>query len=1531
MRRILYAIIGLYISIVLLLNIPYVQQRMSVLVANELQSILKSEVSIGQIDMGMLNRIIINDLQVEDLSGKEMIKVSRLSAKFDILPLFRGKVSISNVQLFGFNVNLEKPSPAQKMNIQFLIDAFASKDTIQKDINLDLRINSLLIRRGKVRYDVLSENETPGKFNPNHLHLQDIIANISLKALQKDSINAAIKRMSIEETNSGLKLKKLSFKAVGNESMARIDNFSINLSSTVLEMDTITIAYDSLKAFNEFTQKARFSLRTKPTSKIVLQDLSPLVPAFANFKDPISLNIQADGTLNSLNCPVFYLSTGKAFNLRGDVSFQDLLIPNGAYVFGNLSKLYINQHGFEFLFRNLIKSYDTLPPVVQNLGTLTFNGQVSGYFTDLVTYGQLRTDVGSIKTDLMLTPDKAKGILSYSGNVNTVDFDLNKLLSNNKLGKTTFNLHIDGKHGANQYPNINLKGLIASVGYSDYVYENITLDGAYTDGGFLGKLFLDDPNVSLLLNGLINTNTDVPTFNFYAHLNRFRPHALNLTPDYEDTNISVKFKADFTGATIDDMNGEINVDSLEYISPEKEYRLENFKIKAMHIDKRRKNIQITSNFLRGNIDGDFSYRTLPISVQNIMHRYLPALIERNEVEKTKNNFNFSLQIENTDLIHDIFHIPLKIYSNSMLKGHIHDVAGDIHLEGYFPRLLYKNDFIESATLLCENKDDHLNVNVRLNNRKEKDAFNLAIEAQAKDDKLNTKFYFGNSKEVTYGGNLAAQACFVRETDENHDGAKKQPRRQHRKAIKAKRGALKTVIDVQPTEIILSDTIWKIHPSQVLVDSGKVHVNNFCFSHQDKRYLRINGTISKELQDTVRLDLKDINMAYIFDIANLGVTFQGEASGPAYGMGVLSKPFMQTDLSIRNFGIFGGHLGDANIHGEWHHDVKGILLDARIKEKDIAKTHVNGYIYPIKPTSALDLHIDADGTNLEFIQEFVGSITPEFKGRVKGNVHLYGKFKGLTMQGKVLGDASMKIEILNTTFNVKDSILVEPEGLTFNNNRFYDENGREGRISGALRYKHFKDINYQFDFNFDNLLLMNTKESPDYPFFGTVYGTGNVNLYGNAQEGANINIALSTNRNSVFTYILDNVTTAASNQFIRFVDKTPRRVLKDSVHLSFFEQVQHELKQQEIESDNDLRLNIQLDVTPDATMRIIMDPTTGDHIAGNGSGNLRAEFYNKGDFKLFGNYKLNQGVYKFSLQEVIRKDFNIRDGSTISFTGVPGDAVLDIQAAYAVNSASLNDLMPNASEYVNQTNVKVNCTMGISGQLTSPTIKLGIELPNERDEVQALVRNYIPTDEQMNMQILYLLGIGKFYTPENVGITQNSNMMSSVLSSTLSGQLNNALSQIINNNNWNLGTNFSTGEKGWSDIEFAGMLSGQLLNNRLLINGNFGYRENPMANTNFVGDFEAEWLITRSGDIRLRAYNATNDRYYTRTNLTTQGIGIIFQKEFNKWKELMFWNKWKLRRLEKKPKNTTTKAEQQPQESENATSLPPARAREKRKK
>ena len=1272
----------------------------------------------------------------------------------------------------------------------------------------------------------------------------------------------------------------MSLKLVANSRQTSIDNFAIELPETSLKLDTIHLIYDSLKAFDRFTEQVRFSFRTLP-SQITLKDISPFLPALSHFKEPISLDMEVKGTVNQLTCSHLEITAdNRQFRLKGDVALQDLSHPQDAYVFGTLSELTATTRGVGFLVRNLSHDYNGVPPVLERLGNVSFRGEVSGYFTDIVTYGQLHTDLGGVNMDLKLSSDKSKGLFAYSGAVKTTDYKLGKLLANEQLGEITFNLDVHGRHVTDRLPVVELKGLIASVDYSRYRYENITLDGEYKQGGFNGKVVLDDPNGSIYLNGDVNVSSRIPTFNFQAIINKLRPHDLNLTSKYPDTEFSLKLRANFTGGSVDEMIGEINVDSLEFMSPEKQYFMNNMNIRASKQNNENQ-LRLTSEFLTASVEGKFQYHTLPASILNIMRKYVPSLIlpPQKPIE-THNNFQFDIHIYNTDILSTIFDIPLTVYTHSTLKGYFNDPLQRLRVEGYFPRLQYKNNFIESGMILCENPSDHIRARVRLTNLKKKGAVNLSLDAQAKDDNISTTLNWGNSAAVTYSGQLAAVAKFLRTEGE--------------------KPLLKAMVEVKPTDIILNDTLWQIHPSQVVVDSGKVDVNNFYFSHQD-RYVRINGRLSDNPQDSVKVDLKDINMGYVFDIASISddVNFEGDATGTAYASGVFKKPVMNTRLFIKNFSLNQGRLGDLNIYGEWDNENRGIRLDASIKDISTTPSRVTGIIHPLKPESGLDLNIEANELNLKFLEHYMKSIANDIKGRATGKVHFYGKFKGLNLDGAVMTDASMNFDILNTHFAIKDTILLAPTGLTFNNIHISDMEGHSGRMNGYLHFQHFKNLNYRFEIQANNMLVMNTKESTDMPFYGTVYGTGNALLTGNAIQGLDVNVAMTTNRNSIFTYINGSVASATSNQFIKFVDKTPRRTIQDSIQIiSYYEQLQQKRQEAEEEQKTDIRLNILVDATPDATMKIIMDPVAGDYISGKGTGNIRTEFYNKGDVKMFGSYQINQGVYKFSLQEVIRKDFVIKNGSTITFNGAPLDANLDIQASYTVNSASLNDLIPEeSSSIIQQPNVKVNCIMNLSGILVRPTIKLGIELPNERDEVQTLVRNYISTEEQMNMQILYLLGIGKFYT-EDARNNQNSNVMSSVLSSTLSGQLNNALSQVFETNNWNIGTNLSTGDKGWTDMEVEGILSGQLLNNRLLINGNFGYRDNPMANTNFVGDFEAEWLINRSGDIRLKAYNETNDRYYTKTNLTTQGVGIMYKKDFNKWSDLFFWNKWKLRNKRK---------------------------------
>ena len=1472
-------ILGMYIGVIILLNIPFVQQKTAAYVSHQLSILLNTSVSVEKINLGLLNRIVVDNIALKDQSATDLLKVTRLSAKFEILPLLNGKISINSIQLFGFNISLNKANRNSKANYQFIIDALTpTNKTSKKNNNLDLRINSILIRRGKLSYDILSESTTPGKFNPSHIKLHNIIANISLKSLHNDSINASIKRLSLDE-QSGLSLRKLTLKVLANDKKMTVENFKLELANTQIKTNQIEMSYNSFEDFNDFGNKVNFALSILP-SRITFKDISPIVTSLAHFKESIELEMKLKGTINQLDIPFLSIKGSEHLKLNSSLSFQYLLDPENTYLYGKLDNLFIDSKGFDFITRNMSDTYLGIKPILNRLGNISFSGEVSGYYSDLVTYGLFKTDLGSFNTDLKLSGNKETHALSYSGEIKTIDFSLGKLINNSLVGQTSLNFIVNGYHPKMQYPTINIKGLISKIEYKQYKYENINLDGEYKAGGYNGKIALNDPNGNVLLKGEFNPYNKIPNFNFTALISKIKPHNLNLSSKYSETEFSLNINANFHGKSINDLSGEVSVDSFICKSATKDFYIPEIKISASNEDKNKK-IKINSSFIKGTILGQYSYETIGNSITNILKKHLSSLASsttNSQEKKSENNFNFDIHVYNTDILPILLDIPLNINSHSTIKGYVDDKMSRTRLEAYFPKLKYDNFNIESGVLICDNQGDQISAQIRFTNiRDNKNAINFSLDSKAKNDTLYTTLNWGNNSKNTYGGKLSAVTKFTRKINEV-----------------SQESNIATQIEIKATDVILNDTLWKIHPSIIKLESQKIEINNFYFSHKNQ-YIHINGSASKNESDTLKMQLRDINIDYVFDVVNLqGLDFKGKASGNAYITKTMKTPTMRANLSVKQFRFNNGIIGDMNITGNWDEKNEGILLDAKIQEPNKSKTTVSGYIYPLKPKSGLDLYINAQNTNLKFMEHYVQSIISDIKGKGSGNVHLFGTFKALNIEGKVKPDATLKINLLNTYFAVKDSIEMKADQFSFNNIPISDLEGHNGSLNGTIKHQNFKNMHYNLEFKANNLLVMNTKENNGAPFYGTIYATGNALLNGNP-EGLNIDAALVTNKNSHFVYIAGGIASATNNQFIKFIDKTPKRSV-DIVD----ETIENPIDKSPTDTSTDVRLNISVDATPDATMKIVMDPIAGDYISGKGFGNIRTEYYNKGDIKMFGNYQINQGVYKFSLQEIIRKDFTIQNGSEISFNGNPLDANLNIQAIYTVNSASLNDLLPDASQIVQQPNVKVNCNMFLSGALIKPTIKMEIKLPNENDEVQTLVRNYINSDEQTNMQILYLLSIGKFYTAENVNSAQSSNVMPSVLASTLSGQLNNMLSQILNYSNWNIGTNLSTGDKGWTDLEVEGLLSGQLLNNRLLINGNFGYRDNPMANTNFIGDFQAEWLLTRSGDIRLKAYNETNDKYYTRTNLTTQGFGIMYKKDFNKWNELFFWQNW-IKRVKSKNK------------------------------
>ena len=308
------------------------------------------------------------------------------------------------------------------------------------------------------------------------------------------------------------------------------------------------------------------------------------------------------------------------------------------------------------------------------------------------------------------------------------------------------------------------------------------------------------------------------------------------------------------------------------------------------------------------------------------------------------------------------------------------------------------------------------------------------------------------------------------------------------------------------------------------------------------------------------------------------------------------------------------------------------------------------------------------------------------------------------------------------------------------------------------------------------------------------------------------------------------------------------------------------------------MNIQLDVTPDAEIQLVMDPTAGDMIKGNASGNLQIQYGTKSDLRIYGGLNITEGKYNFSMQQIIHRDFTLREGSTVTFNGDPYSANLNVNAIYRV-TANLGDLDEGLLVESSRTNVPVNCVLNINGVMRSPEISFDLELPGSNEELERQVKSLVNTEDMMTRQIIYLLVLNKFYTPDYANGYRGSEfsaVASSAISQQLSGLLNSLTDKV------QIGANIRASQDGFTnDTEMEMLLSSQLLNNRLLFNGNFGYKNNVNLNQNvFVGEFDLEYKLTKTGDIRLKAYNHANDMYqYLKQSLTTQGVGIIFKKDF----------------------------------------------------
>lgn len=1451
------------------MQIPSVQEKIAERATVELSNLLGVPVKIGHVNIGWINRLVLEDIYLEDQSGMPMLEASHISAGFKLLPLFKRKMVFTTVRLFGFSVHLRKADPQSPLNLQFLLDAFASKDSTKKNPNIELRFNSILLRRGHFHYDIASEPATPGKFNARHVDVKNITAKMSLKAFTADSLNASINRLSLEES-SGLKIRNLSAQMAGNKESVTVKNLELLLPKTSFKIMHAGIKTAGIDSLSQLFNAAPIDLEVSP-SQIYLQDLSALVPAFRYFTDRIDLSAHASGTINDIhvrNLKVNY--DNEKIALTGNTHLKDVTTPQRTYLHGEVSRLHITEEGLARILKNFGEKPIKLPEEVSRLGDLDFKGEISGLLDNLIAYGELKSAIGSVQTDLSIGRDKARNIaLALKGKIASTELQVDRLFKEgNPYGKVRFSIELDVKRPSGGNFSGYAKAAISKLEYKGYEYKNIQISGDFNKNEFDGILEVNDENVQLYAEGMFNTQHKNPAFNFSARVRHFRPDKLHLLNKDKETELAFSLQADFTGNNIDNLEGSIRMDSLSFHTASGNFELDRLLVEASGHSGNR-GLSIHSQLLNGEITGAYSFSGLTSSLLRTTKHFLPSLIETKQGKEKKkaneeNNFNLSLTIQNTEALSNALQLPVTILNGFRLVGEYNDKIDRFRFEGFLPKYrLGKSDF-ESGYFIAENRDDKATLQLRMTQINNKGVRNyFEIKGDAANDKINTLLSWENSQKSLYKGELSASAVFVKEENEKQ------------------RPFLRTEITMNEGSLIVNDSIWKVEPASITITKGNVRIDNFYISRKDQ-HLRIDGVVSDNAYETMSVELKDIELSYIFDIINIkALAFGGRATGTFHLNDLYHSRIINTDLEVEHFSFNQVEVGRLNLFSEWDNEQQGILMLGSIYKNDTTWTDVNGYIFPVGEKEGLSLYFDANDINIAFLQPFVQTVAKNIQGNGSGKVHLFGPFSDLTVEGDAyIREGGFGIDFTGTYYTFSDSIHMTPSSIRASNLTLYDSEGNKGTADLTVNHHNFEDLSFHINVLANQMLLYDVTEKKNPQIHGKAYGSGSAVIKGN-EKLVDLDVSMQSNPNTKIYLNFMDATTAEEYDFIQFVNK-------DTMRLASNDSTANSSPGPRLDTSTEIRMNFNLDVTPDAQIEFMMDPASGDKIIGNGSGNLQIQYGTRSNLAMFGGLTIQSGNYDFSMQQIIHKDFKIREGSTINFHGDPNDANLNINAIYNV-TANLGDLDQSLLIESARTNIPVNCVLLIEGRLQNPSISFNLELPSSTEELEQKVKAYVDTEDMMTRQIVYLLVLNKFYTPDYSKNTTRSSEFSAVASSAVSSQLSEILSSFTDK--VQIGTNIRASQDGVTDTEVEMLLSSQLLDNRLLINGNIGYKNNTFQQNAFIGEFDMEYKLTRRGDIRLKAYNHANDMYrYKQTALTKQGIGIMYRKDFTDFSDLFQWKK-----------------------------------------
>lgn len=1450
-----------------------VQTYLAGLATDFLSKELHTELRIGKVDIFFFDRVALEEVFVRDQQGDTLASLGSIEVVLRSLNLRSNKMTLRNVGLYDGKVGVSRDSIKGDYNYWFITDYFSSGSKSPDSKPMALTVRSLDIEHVDIKYDDYRKSYSDYGMDYDHLDFDDVVLHADEFTSRDNEFNFILQHLSVKE-KCGLVLKRLKARAKINDTGIYLSEVKINTSRSRLFANHFYMKMNGLRSVHTFEDSVTFDARID-SSRVSLTDISYFAPALEGMYQTVFLEAGLKQKVKNLRILDIDLRTGKRSIIRGDLLLPDFRNVDQSFLKENIQYAFIDLEDLKALRLpdDAVQRFVELDPMISRLGYFEAKKlDLTGYWTQFVMSSrQVSTALGTLHLDNgLLFTQLNEGGYSFERSANSnydvyIDsFQLGKFIDDPLFGKVNGALFMSGVVGQKDIIRINkLDGEINRFGFNDYNYSNIVVrEGSFINNIFEAGIDVNDPHLELTYDGYVDLN-DGYAYNFNVSKLKADLGQLHFTNN-PNTNLVTGFKMDMRGKNLSTYEGTIGLELFNYQEDSNEIDIPQLNMELTRGVNDR--IRVTSNVADVEVTGKVNPNLIVTSLNNALSGILSAFFQFKPIPRKttdSNHFDLIVNVKNASEVLAVFAPDLYVESGTMFSMHYNARERQSEISLNSGEIIYDSIVVDNLKLGQSIIDGKSVTNI--------DAGLLSF---------NDSLYV-NNVDVDIDGTDNVFESVVAWNQEIQN-----PSKFKWKTTFAENNRIQLIVR-RDSYFSVKNQKWEIMNSSELVYSeNKLDIDHLVME-RDEQFVAINGVLSDSIGDAVLINVNQLHLGDFSSFIDPGIQLEGNVSGDISVRTPFTTFRAEGDLLTEGLVINNEPIGDVAVNGLWDNDQERMVLSGDLKYLKNETFDFTGYYYPYKDVSNIDFILDFNGMDLQFANAFVDpTIVRDIRGKLKGEILLTGNIESPDIDGKLrLDNGNVRIDLLGVNYKLSGPIEFDGEssGFFINNMPMQDEEGNKAFMNASIFHSDYADWNCDININMeddythlnpitkqpallDKFLVLNTTYKEGDIYYGRAYATGTVNIFV-TDESTDITVNAKTAEGTRIDLPMYGNSELEQGNYITF----------DSV------------KPPNSPGDLDLTgLNLDMNfiITPAAQVKLIFNEKTEDQIVAFGRSNdLHIGLDEMNDIKMSGRYEIYSGgkadkksVYNFAYGP-IKQPFTIEEGGTISWTGDPYNAILDLNAHKKVY-ADLNEIMPDVIENGGSGNQEVYCNMIITQTLLDPLITLDIEAPKASESGKAILASIHQDKDELQKQFFSLLLFNKF-VPLGGQTTGGAGGLADVLATQINSLLSGLSDEVKLNVEYD--GDQTTGQKKYA-------VGGQYAigqNQNFILKGTFGVANTAsgesQAQTTLIGDMSLEYLINEDGTFRVNIFNESNDNsvIQDKTNgLFTQGVGLHYQEEFN---------------------------------------------------